>query len=68
MREVLGLSLDAAQGALARYCLAAHPPDVLITVPKDACRTLDFHKAAEQISLGRDLAGQALDQAQLEDV
>ena len=66
MREVLSLSSDAAQGALARYCLAAHPPDVLVTVPRDACRTFDFHKAAELIDLGRDLAHQALDQAQLE--
>jgi NTE family protein len=68
MREVLNLSMDAAQGALARYCLAAHPPDVLVTVPKDACGTFDFHKAAELISMGRDLARQALDEAQLEDV
>jgi NTE family protein len=68
MREVLNLSMDAAQGALARYCLAAQPPDVLVTVPRDACRTFDFHKAAELIDLGRDLARQALDQAQLEGV
>ena len=68
MSEVLNLSSDAAQGALARYCLAAHPPDVLITVAKDACRTLDFHKAAELIDLGRNLAREALDQAQLDDV
>jgi NTE family protein len=66
MREVLNLSSDAAQGALARYCLAAQPPDVLVTVPRDACRTFDFHKAAELIDLGRDLARQALDQTQLE--
>ncbi len=67
MREVVALSLDAAQGALARYCLAAHPPDVLINVPGDACRTFDFHKAAELISLGRDLARRALDEAELDD-
>jgi NTE family protein len=64
--EVLSLSLDASQSALTRYSLAAHVPDVLITVPKDACRTADFHKAAELIDLGRDLARQALDQAYLE--
>ena len=58
----MSLSMEAAQGALARYCLAAHPPDVLITVPTDACRTLDFHKAAELSSLGRELARQELDQ------
>ena len=64
--EVLSLSLDASQSALTRYSLVAHAPDVLITVPKDACRTADFHKAAELIDLGRDLARQALDQAHLE--
>lgn len=61
MREVVSLSLDAAQSALTRYSLAAHPPDLLITVPKDACRTLDFHRAAELIDLGRTLARDALD-------
>jgi NTE family protein len=61
MREVVSLSLDAAQGALTRYSLAAHAPDLLITVPKDACRTLDFHRAAELIDLGRTLAREALD-------
>jgi NTE family protein len=59
--EVMTLSLDAAEGALTRYSLAAHPPDVLITVPKDACRTADFHRAAELIDLGQELAGRALD-------
>jgi NTE family protein len=66
MREVVSLSLDAAQGALTRYSLAAHAPDVLITVPKDACRTLDFHRAAELVELGRTLAREALDQAEPE--
>ena len=66
MLEVLSLSLDASQSALTRYSLAAHVPDVLITVPKDACRTADFHRAAELIDLGRDLACEALGQAHLE--
>jgi NTE family protein len=60
------LSLDAAESALTRYSLAAHAPDVLITVPKDACRTADFHRAAELIDLGQELAGRALDRAPLE--
>lgn len=67
MRDVVSLSLDAAQSALTRYSLAAHAPDILITVPKDACRTLDFHRAAELVDLGRELARQALDQAQLDE-
>jgi NTE family protein len=67
MREVVSLSLDATQGALTRYSLAAHAPDVLIAVPKDACRTLDFHRAAELVDLGRRLAREALDGAQLDE-
>jgi NTE family protein len=65
MFEALSLSLDASQSALTRYCLAAHAPDVLISVPKDACRTLDFHKATEMIEIGRKLADEAFDSAQL---
>jgi len=33
---------EAMQGVVNRYRLAGFPPDVLITVPKDACRTLAF--------------------------
>jgi NTE family protein len=44
-----------------RHTLAGHPPDVLITVPRSSCRTLDFHKAEELIALGRLLAVEALD-------
>jgi len=36
-----------------------------VTVPKDACRTLDFHRAAEMIALGRALTSEALDEAGL---
>lgn len=59
--QALTLTLDISQSALANYCLAAHVPDILITVPKDACRTMDFHKADELIELGRRLADQTLD-------
>ena len=49
------------QNAVLRYRLASHPPDVLVTVPADACGTLDFHRATEMIELGRRLARQAFD-------
>jgi NTE family protein len=61
--DVMNQSLDAMQSVLARYRLAGYPPDVLVTVPKDACRSLDFHKAAEMIQLGRVLTVDALDRA-----
>jgi NTE family protein len=58
--EVMQLSAEAMQAALTRHRLAAHPPDVLINVPKHAARTLQLHKAEEMIELGRDLARDAL--------
>jgi predicted acylesterase/phospholipase RssA len=59
--EVMELSLEAVRTAVLRHTLASYPPDVLITVPRSACRTLDFHKAEEMIGLGRLLAAEALD-------
>jgi NTE family protein len=59
--DVMELSLDAMQSLVARYRLAGYPPDLLVTVPKNACRTLDFHKAGEMIALGRELTEAALD-------
>ncbi|WP_141014771.1 patatin-like phospholipase family protein [Nocardioides sambongensis] len=61
--EVVSLSFDAMQSLITRYRLAAFPPDVLVTVPLSAARTLDFHRAAELIDLGRELAASALDEA-----
>ena len=61
MHDVMELSLDAMQSMLTRYRLAGYPPDLLISVPKSSCRTLDFHKAAEMIELGRHLTEDALD-------
>jgi NTE family protein len=58
--DVMELSLDALQGVVTRYRLASYPPDLLISVPRDACHTLDFHRGAEMIALGRSLTEAAL--------
>ena len=58
---VMMRSIDIAQAALARHQMAAYPPDLLIEVPRTACRSLDFHRAAEVINLGHELAAKALD-------
>lgn len=63
--DVMELSLDALQSVVARHRLASYPPDLLITIPKQACRTLDFHRGAEMIALGRKIADEALDAAPL---
>jgi NTE family protein len=59
--EVMNRTIEIAQAALARHTLAAYPPDLLIEVPRSACRALEFHRAAELIDIGRALAARALD-------
>jgi NTE family protein len=59
--EVMNRTIDIAQAALARHTLAAYPPNLLIEVPRSACRGLEFHRAAEVIDVGRALAARALD-------
>lgn len=59
--EVMNRTIDIAQAALARHTLAAYPPDLLIEVPRSACRSLEFHRAEEVIDIGRALASHALD-------
>jgi NTE family protein len=61
--DVMNQSLETMQSVLTRSGLAANPPDILITIPKDACRTLDFRRASDMIELGRALAVEALDSA-----
>lgn len=63
--DVMNQSLEAMQSVLTRYRLAGNPPDVLVRIPRDACRTLDFHRAAEMIELGRTVTSAALDRSRL---
>lgn len=59
--EVMNRSIDIAQAALMRHTLAAHPPDILIEVPRGTARSLEFHRADEVIDIGQELAAAALD-------
>jgi NTE family protein len=59
--NVINQSFETMQNALTRHRLAANPPDMLITIPRDACRTLDFARASDMIELGRALTVEALD-------
>ena len=58
--EVMNRTIDIAQAALARHTLAAYPPDLLIEVPRTACRSLEVHRAAEVIDIGHELTAQAI--------
>ena len=61
--DVLTQSIEVMQGVLTRYRLASYPPDVLIAISRDACRSLDFHRAEEMIAVGRAATIEALDHA-----
>lgn len=63
--DMLTLSLDALQAVIEASRLANAAPDVLISVPTEACGVMDFHRAAEMIDVGRSLAADAFDRAGL---
>ena len=52
MLYVVNQSFDAMQGLVARQKLAAHPPDLLISIARNACGTLEFDRAGEMIARG----------------
>lgn len=58
---VMNRTIEIAQAALARHQMATYPPDLLIEIPRTACRSLEFHRAAEIIGLGQELTARALD-------
>jgi len=59
--EVMNRTIEVMQASLARHHLASYPPDVLIEVPRNSSRTLDFHRATDMIEVGRTLAAESLD-------
>ena len=61
--DIASMSLDTMGALITRFRLAVLPPDVLVTVPGDAAKTFDFHRASELIALGRTLTEEALDRA-----
>lgn len=54
--DVAYQAFDAMQSTIARQKLAAYPPDLVIEIPRNACRTLEFDRAVEMIELGRKAA------------
>lgn len=58
--ELFARSLDIVQETVTRMRLAAQPPDLLITIPRNACAFYEFHRAEELIELGRVRTREAL--------
>jgi NTE family protein len=54
--EIAAQAFEAMQSAIARQKLAAYPPDIVIEIARNSCRTLEFYRAAEMIALGYEKA------------
>ncbi len=63
VQEVITQAFDAMQSTIARQKLAAYPPDIVISIPRNASRTLEFDRAAEMIALGYEKAEMSLKDA-----
>jgi NTE family protein len=64
--EVMNLAIETMQSVLVQYKVAGYPPDLLVNIPKNVCRSYDFHKAPELIQLGRERMAAALDRYEQE--
>lgn len=58
--DVVAKSMDTMQNTIARFKLAAHSPDLIIEIPRNACAFYEFHRARELIEIGRHKADEAL--------
>ena len=58
--DVAFTAMQAMQDTIAAMKLTAHPPDVLIEIPRDACGFFEFWRAEELIALGRARAANTL--------
>jgi NTE family protein len=50
--EIAMQGFEAMQSTIARQKLAAYPPDIVIDIPRNVCKTMEFDRAAEMIALG----------------
>jgi NTE family protein len=64
--ELINQSFEVMQTSLAQYKIAGYPPDILINVPRHACRFFEFYKAPELIMLGRQIARDTLEKYEKE--
>ncbi len=50
--EIAMQGFEAMQSTIARRQLADYPPDIVINIPRNACKMLEFDRADEMIALG----------------
>ena len=62
--QTINMMFETMQESLTQYKIAGYPPDLLISLPKDACSFYEFWRSKELIELGHKVTADAL--AQLE--
>lgn len=65
LSEVLINSFETMQETLSRYKLAANPPDLLISIPKNTCAAHEFFRASELIEAGAWWSRRVLETAEI---
>lgn len=60
MLDIAQQTFDTMQGAIARTKLAAYPPDVVISIPRDVATIIEFDRAEELIEIGYEAADRQL--------
>ncbi len=58
--DILLSTIDIMQFSISNFKISGYPPDILINISKDACKTLEFYKAYQMIQLGKIVAAREL--------
>ncbi|EQB35514.1 hypothetical protein M947_09525 [Sulfurimonas hongkongensis] len=61
MHIVANKSFETMQGSVARMKLAAYPPDIEITIPRNLCSMFEFTRAKEIIEYGYKITKETLE-------
>lgn len=59
--ELLQYSFHLTQDRVVELMLSLYRPEILIEIPRNACNTFDFHRAAELMEMGRQTCAAVLD-------
>jgi NTE family protein len=59
--EILYQMFEVMQASLSQYKVAGYPPDLLVRIPQTSGEMYEFHRTEELVSLGGNIASQALD-------
>jgi NTE family protein len=61
--DLLSSSFETMQNAIANMKLATFTPDVVIHIPRGACKAFEFYRAEEMVALGYRYTAQAMERS-----